>query len=352
MTRVKNQINFKNIVSLILTAIILFSALLTIPAAAPMPVEASASIPSGLIDVTRNYAGATIAIKSVQSEHYISINLLSTIPFVNSRFQRHTPYDWETFIVIVAFDGWAALRSNAAHGRLLSTMSDGSIGLSANQGWGAQEAIRFYQDSRTGFIYIKSQINGKFWTAMIHEPEAPIIAHAAGYICNWERFTIRIISAANMASELIHIAESQIGYREKRTNSQLDNFTANAGSGNFTKYGQWYGMNGQPWCAIFISWCANQAGISTNIIPKFASCTIGMNWFKNRGQWADRGSRTPQSGDIIFFGSGNTSNHVGIVTEVDNLRVHTIEGNTSDSVARRSYLLTNTWILGYGITNY
>jgi len=112
----------------------------------------------------------------------------------------------------------------------------------------------------------------------------------------------------------------------------------------------------------FVSWCANECGyIDIGVIPKFAGCVNGVNWFKTRGQWAD-GSFEPAPGMIIFFDwdspngeSGpqdGLSDHVGIVEKVENGRVYTIEGNTSDSCARRSYPLGYYEILGYGIPAY
>ena len=101
--------------------------------------------------------------------------------------------------------------------------------------------------------------------------------------------------------------------------------------------------------------------IDIGVIPKFAGCVTGVNWFKSRGQWAD-GSFEPAPGMIIFFDwdspngeSGpqdGLSDHVGIVEKVENGRVYTIEGNTSDSCARRSYSVGYYEILGYGIPAY
>lgn len=71
-----------------------------------------------------------------------------------------------------------------------------------------------------------------------------------------------------MRNKIVQVAISQIGYKE--------------GKNNDTKYGNWYGLKNQPWCAMFVSWCANQAGIPANIIPKFASCTQGFKLFGNR----------------------------------------------------------------------
>ena len=67
-------------------------------------------------------------------------------------------------------------------------------------------------------------------------------------------------------------------------------------------YWSWYGFGGRvAWCACFVSWCADQCGyIEAGVIPKFAGCGIGADWFIQRGQWADR-NYIPQPGDIIFF---------------------------------------------------
>lgn len=128
-------------------------------------------------------------------------------------------------------------------------------------------------------------------------------------------------------------------------------------------YWSWYGFGSRvEWCACFVSWCANECGyIDTGVIPKFAGCVNGVNWFRERGQWADN-SAEPTPGMIIFFdwdspgGSSGPqdglSDHVGIVEKVENGRVYTIEGNSGDSCRERSYPLGYYEILGYGIPAY
>lgn len=140
-----------------------------------------------------------------------------------------------------------------------------------------------------------------------------------------------------MAKDIIDVAAGEIGYREQGENR--------------TKYGAWYGMNGAPWCHMFVSWCANQAGVSTSVIPKTASCSSGMSWFQKKGLFKYKGKYTPKRGDIIYFKSAGAS-HVGIVERCSGNTVHTVEGNTSDRVARRSYPLNNARITGYGVPKY
>ena len=122
-------------------------------------------------------------------------------------------------------------------------------------------------------------------------------------------------------------------------------------------YWSWYGFNSRvAWCACFVSWCANECGyLDMGIIPKFAGCGAGSNWFKERGQWLDN-SAEPTPGMIIFFDWKNDydgrPDHVGIVERVENGRVYTIEGNSGDACRQRSYPLGHFEIYGYGVAAF
>ena len=120
-------------------------------------------------------------------------------------------------------------------------------------------------------------------------------------------------------------------------------------------YWSWYGFEGRvEWCACFVSWCADQCGyIESGIIPKFAGCVDGANWFKGNGQWQDR-NYEPQAGDIIFFdweGDGETD-HVGIVEKCENGVVYTVEGNSGDACRQKQYTVGSSSIYGYGVPAY
>ena len=118
-----------------------------------------------------------------------------------------------------------------------------------------------------------------------------------------------------------------------------------------TTYWSWYGFGSRvEWCACFVSWCADQSGyIQSGVIPKFSLCSDGVKWFESKGRFRDA-SYTPAAGDIIFFDWGNngTIDHVGIVESVSGGTVNTIEGNSGDKVARRSYSIGSSNIYGYG----
>ncbi len=156
------------------------------------------------------------------------------------------------------------------------------------------------------------------------------------YISMWAT----VISGSTGNSDIVSVAESQLGNVGGQT------------------YWSWYGFNSRvEWCATFVSWCAEQCGyIDSGIIPKFASCeSEGVAWFKACGLWQN-GGYTPKPGDIIFFDwadkHDNSADHVGIVKNVENGKVYTIEGNSNDSCKERSYDINSPEIQGYGTPMY
>lgn len=120
-------------------------------------------------------------------------------------------------------------------------------------------------------------------------------------------------------------------------------------------YWTWYGFDNRvEWCAIFVSWCANQDHVLNSSIPRFSVCSDGARWFVERGQWAKRGDTIPVAGDVIFFSwnADTTINHVGLVVGSDDTYVYTIEGNSRDKCRTRRYPLNDPVIYGYGLPNY
>jgi len=145
---------------------------------------------------------------------------------------------------------------------------------------------------------------------------------------------------------MVDIALEQVGYRERNADGSF-------GNGNRTKFGAWYGMDGQPWCAMFVSWAADQAGIINDVVPKHASTNAGANAYRERGLYAPQDSGyIPREGDAIYFYSQSKGRigHVGIVVAYDpeTRRVYTVEGNTDNAVRIRHYDIDNPRIDGYG----
>ena len=161
-------------------------------------------------------------------------------------------------------------------------------------------------------------------------------------------------NTGNQRADIVAVAKTQIGYHE----GSLEGTTNS--SNNYTKYNVWNGkIEGgyrYAWCHAFVSWCANQAGIGTDIVPKTAGTSTGRSFFVNQGTYrqsaANGGSYVPQAGDIIYYGSGSSPSHVGIVSDCDGSTVYTIEGNYSNKVGTRAINLSNSYIIGYGVPNY
>lgn len=113
-------------------------------------------------------------------------------------------------------------------------------------------------------------------------------------------------------------ARKHLGYKEKGNNDTL--------------FGRWYGLNHQPWCAMFVSYVAKQAG-AAKVIPRHAYTPAGAAWFKARGQWGNR----PRTGAIAYFYNSSLGRiaHVGIVEKVfDDGSFYCIEGNTNAAGSR------------------
>lgn len=108
--------------------------------------------------------------------------------------------------------------------------------------------------------------------------------------------------------------------------------------------------NTTPWCACFVSWCANECGyIEEGLFPKSASVATYRSFFSSRNLYQEADGYKPKQGDLIIFGNDE---HIGIVQYTDAERVITIEGNTSDIVHARRYALTSTYITGYCTPQY
>ena len=176
------------------------------------------------------------------------------------------------------------------------------------------------------------------------------------------------------ARQLIAIAEEEVGYLEKKSNSQLDSDTANAGYNNYTKYardlhnaGYYNGnKNGYAWCDVFVDWCFwrlcnGDAKKAEWLICQTGDCGAGCVYSASYYRAAGRFYSDPMPGDQIFFGDKGDEEHTGIVYKVDGSRVYTIEGNTSGAsgvvangggVFKKSYSLNDSHIVGYGRPRY
>jgi len=155
------------------------------------------------------------------------------------------------------------------------------------------------------------------------------IKTTAGNIYNSAKETVSqvVTSVGNFASRIINGARKYLGYNEN--------------DGSYKKF-----TDGrvQAWCADFATYVAKECG---GIIPRFSSVSQIWDWGKKNGRF----STSAKAGDLIIFKgkdkNGKQVSHTGIVTKVENGKVYTIEGNTSNKVAERSYSLNDSRITGY-----
>ena len=162
-------------------------------------------------------------------------------------------------------------------------------------------------------------------------------------------------NTGNQAYDIVQVAYTQLGYAEL------------PGYGNHTKYNYWYygADNWAPWCGIFACWCADQAGISSDIIPKYALTADSRNWMRDNAFYDDTFAITPQGGDLLFFHNGTRICHIAIVVDYDpeTNKVTYIGGNQQVSGSIYGVTLRScTWakgtktgdntLAGYGRPNY
>jgi len=169
------------------------------------------------------------------------------------------------------------------------------------------------------------------------------------------------------ASDAIKVAIKYIGYKEKASNKDLESFDKNAGANNYTifadvidkKYPMLFNGAKQhfAWCCVFVHYCLIEAfGIENTMrmlsLPE-KSAAAGVTYLYGYMKKASKVGKQPKVGALIMFGSReNDLKHVGFVEKFDNNYVYTIEGNTSNQVARRKYAKNNSSIFGYGYPSY
>lgn len=169
----------------------------------------------------------------------------------------------------------------------------------------------------------------------------------------------RKVKTMSRPSDIVSIALAELGYKEKASNASLDDKTANAGSGNWTKYardlaaaGYYNGnKNGFAWCDVFVDWCffkaygaAEGQRVQCQTGPLGAGCVYSAQYYKQKGRY----DRNPKVGDQVFFQSGGEIGHTGIVVEVTGSTIVTVEGNASNQVKKNTYNRSSSYIAGYG----
>jgi GH25 family lysozyme M1 (1,4-beta-N-acetylmuramidase) len=150
------------------------------------------------------------------------------------------------------------------------------------------------------------------------------------------------------AADVVKIAKAEVGTKEAREGGHwVNNSKYNKWFGTIPGYDQ--GGYGYPWCAVFVAWCAAQAG-DASLYPKTAGCETAVAWFKNKKRF----SEYPAIGAQVFFGPrGGT--HTGLVVSYTATTITTVEGNTNtdgsaegDGVYLKTRQRKDAYVYGYG----
>lgn len=259
----------------------------------------------------------------------------------------------QTYNAVIAFQQSAGLVADGMAGN--ATLS--ALGLATGTGYGTTSAVLSLNSNGALTNYLQHLLRSLGYTTVnrtgvfdIATKDAVIAFQTSRYLdadgivgpATWSAiFSAYNIPAAGTGVEkMVNIAKLELSLAFQEDN---DN--------NITPYGQWYGMNSEPWCAMFVSWCAHYAGVLNTKVPRFAYCPSGVNWYADRGKFFRTTSNYKvRIGDTVFFWSttDNAVGHTGIVIDATPNTITTIEGNASNGVRQKTYSRYNTYVYGFG----
>lgn len=306
-----------------------------------------------------------------------------------------TSVNYQAHVQNVGWQGWVSngetagttgrgLRLEAVQASLSGSLNSSSIQYNSyvNGGWqgwvsngevsgttGQQKKIEMVQFQLTGTasklfdVYYRSYVQDIGWLGWAKNGEQ---SGTTGGDLRIEALEIKLVAkgAAAPGSTDNAYMDKHVDYRQAIVNTAAGE-VGYTESNDWTKYGQWYqdtfnasGFAYGEWCAMFVSWCANQSGVSSDIIPYHAYCPTGVNWFRNQGEYQGNGY-VPSAGDLIYYdwNFDGTVDHVGLVTGYDSNTgyITTVEGNTgwnTPCVSANSYPYNWSYINGYGVPKY
>lgn len=259
----------------------------------------------------------------------------------------------QTYNAVISFQQSAGLVADGMAGNATLT----ALGLATGTGYGTTSAVLSLNSNGALTNYLQHLLRSLGYTTVnktgvfdIATKDAVIAFQTSRYLdadgivgpATWSAiFSAYSIPVAGTGVEkMVNIAKYELALAFQEDN---DN--------NITPYGQWYGMNSEPWCAMFVSWCAHYAGVLNTKVPRFAYCPSGVNWYADRGKFFRTTSNYKvRIGDTVFFWSttDNAVGHTGIVIDAAPNTITTIEGNASNGVRQKTYSRYNTYVYGFG----
>ena len=175
----------------------------------------------------------------------------------------------------------------------------------------------------------------------------------------WAEMASQLTFTGNWPQDVLTMAQSQIGYTESRRNMVLEGEMLKG----YTRYGDWGGLPYGDWCAMFVSFCMDYAGVQD--FPYESEVNRWVDDLINLDLYAEAGLYEPKPGDVIFFDFDRTDatqapaerglDHVGLVaelipaTETEPAMLKTVEGNVGNQVTYVTYEYHDPAIIGYGV---
>lgn len=169
----------------------------------------------------------------------------------------------------------------------------------------------------------------------------------------WRQSVQSVTLTGEYGKDIAAIAKTQIGTKENKKNFIINK---EGKKEYYSRYGQWYGDTYEEWSAMFVSFCAEYAGIPASYLPREKEIS---KWIQKLGNlYESKDGHTPEIGDLVFFSenthrdgnsqiqNGNPS-HVGIVIDTDGTNIWTVEGNCGGAVAKQQYSISDGKITGY-----
>lgn len=169
----------------------------------------------------------------------------------------------------------------------------------------------------------------------------------------WKQSVQSVTLTGEYGKDIAEIAKTQIGTKENKKNFIINK---EGKKEYYSRYGQWYGDTYEEWSAMFVSFCAEYAGIPASYLPREKEIS---KWIQKLGNlYESKDGHTPEIGDLVFFTenahrdgnsqiqNGNPS-HVGIVIDTDGTNIWTVEGNCGGAVAKQQYSISDGKITGY-----
>lgn len=306
-------------------------------------------------------------VSAINNNYVMDVNGGSKANFANVQLYEDNNSNAQKFVFTKQSDGYYTI-CNVNSGKLLDCAGGGKVnGTNIQQYTANSTAAQRWKVTDVGNGYYTLTCKCNSLVADVSCGKAANWTNIQMYAANGsvaQRWKLIPASASNSsnnsatAQKIVNYELSQLGIGDSRGNNNV-------------KYNTWYygravSGAGYAWCMAFQSYCANQVGVLNTAVPKTASCAVAVNWYKNRGQFKSGkyygGSYTPKAGDLVFYYSGGSFSHVGmIIAPPVNGYLQTVEGNIQCSdgnwkvvkfTQNAKRTVDNPYVYGYGCPTY